>query len=151
MRHASRRIAIALLDRTFFYPNPLESAGQHQRSRWFGVACCPGNMTRFLASVPGYVYARQGDTIYVNLFVAGTAEVDLDGVLLPLVAREGKHGVDLQRRRLRAGDDERAAPRGGPAARLVLGHPGVEGAMRAAEAPHVSGCIPGDPGAERAN
>src|SRR5207247_11329546 len=65
---------VALDGKTFFYPNPLESNGQHERSAWFGVACCPGNITRFLASVPGYVYARQGDTIYVNLFARGRAE-----------------------------------------------------------------------------
>jgi hypothetical protein len=35
-------------------------------------------MTRFLASVPGYVYARQGDTIFVNLYAAGTADITLD-------------------------------------------------------------------------
>ena len=69
---------VSLDGKSFFYPNPLESNGQHQRSPWFGVACCPGNMTRFLASVPGYVYAEQGDTLYVNLFVASTATVKLD-------------------------------------------------------------------------
>jgi len=63
----------------FFYPNPLESNGQHERSPWFGVACCPGNITRFLASVPGYVYARQGDTIYVNLFAAGEGDIETGG------------------------------------------------------------------------
>ena len=51
---------VALDGKTFFYPNPLESNGQHERSPWFGVACCPGNITRFLASVPGYVYAHAG-------------------------------------------------------------------------------------------
>ena len=51
---------VSLDGKSFFYPNPLESAGQHARSPWFGVACCPGNMTRFLASVPGYVYAKSG-------------------------------------------------------------------------------------------
>jgi hypothetical protein len=70
---------VSLDGKSFFYPNPLESAGQHQRSPWFGVACCPGNMTRFLASVPGYVYARQGDALYVNLFVASTADVEMEG------------------------------------------------------------------------
>jgi DUF1680 family protein len=70
---------VSLDGKSFFYPNPLESAGQHERSPWFGVACCPGNMTRFLASVPGYVYAKQGDTLYVNLFVASTADVEMDG------------------------------------------------------------------------
>ncbi|HWP99069.1 MAG TPA: beta-L-arabinofuranosidase domain-containing protein, partial [Vicinamibacterales bacterium] len=63
----------------FFYPNPLESTGQHQRSPWFGVACCPGNITRFLPSVPGYFYAREGATVYVNLFAAGRAEIAMPG------------------------------------------------------------------------
>jgi DUF1680 family protein len=69
---------VSLDGKAFFYPNPLESAGQHARSPWFGVACCPGNMTRFMASVPGYVYAKSGTTIYVNLFAAGTADVRLE-------------------------------------------------------------------------
>ncbi len=68
---------VSLDGKTFFYPNPLESNGQHARSPWFGVACCPGNITRFLASVPGYVYAVKGDTIFVNLFAKGTANVTL--------------------------------------------------------------------------
>jgi hypothetical protein len=62
----------------FFYPNPLESAGNNQRSPWFGCACCPGNITRFLPSLPGYFYAEQGDALYVNLFASGNAEVKLD-------------------------------------------------------------------------
>lgn len=69
---------VSLDGKSFFYPNPLESNGQHQRSPWFGVACCPGNITRFMASVPGYMYAQKQDAIYVNLFAAGTADVKLD-------------------------------------------------------------------------
>jgi len=70
---------VSLDGQAFFYPNPLESLGQHARSPWFGVACCPGNVTRFLASVPGYVYAKRGETIYVNLYAAGTGEIPLGG------------------------------------------------------------------------
>jgi len=62
----------------FFYPNPLECAGHYERSPWFGCACCPGNITRFLPSLPGYFYAHQGDTIFVNLFAGGTAGIKLD-------------------------------------------------------------------------
>src|SRR5215831_13905348 len=69
---------VSLDGKSFFYPNPLESAGQHKRSPWFGVACCPGNITRFLPSLPGYVYAQQVDALYVNLFVGSTAEIKLD-------------------------------------------------------------------------
>ncbi len=69
---------VSLDGETYFYPNPLESNGQHQRSPWFGVACCPGNITRFTPSVPGYVYAQKGDSIYVNLFMSNKAEVKMD-------------------------------------------------------------------------
>ena len=66
---------VSLDGKSFFYPNPLESAGQYKRSPWFGVACCPGNITRFLASLAGYVYAQRADSIYVNLFIAGAADI----------------------------------------------------------------------------
>lgn len=57
----------------FFYPNPLESVNGHDRSPWFGCACCPSNISRFLASVPGYAYAVRDDAVYVNLFVNSKA------------------------------------------------------------------------------
>ena len=82
---------VSLDGKSFFYPNPLESNGQHQRSPWFGVACCPGNMTRFLASVPGYVYAEQGDTLYVNLFVSNTATIKMDNGRTVRVAQETRY------------------------------------------------------------
>ncbi|HET6897714.1 MAG TPA: glycoside hydrolase family 127 protein, partial [Vicinamibacteria bacterium] len=85
---------VSLDGKSYFYPNPLESAGQHQRSPWFGVACCPGNMTRFLASVPGYVYAQQGDTLYVNLYVANTAQVKMDGGRTVGVVQETRYPWD---------------------------------------------------------
>jgi uncharacterized protein len=66
---------VSLDGKTFFYPNPLESNGQHARAEWFGVACCPGNITRFMASVPGYIYATRGNDIYVNLYAGGTADI----------------------------------------------------------------------------
>jgi uncharacterized protein len=69
---------VSLDGKTFFYPNVLESNGQHARSPWFGTACCPSNITRFVASMPGYVYAQRGSELYVNLFVANTAEVKMD-------------------------------------------------------------------------
>ncbi len=69
---------VSLDGATYFYPNPLESNGQHQRSPWFGVACCPGNITRFMPSIPGYVYAHQGKSIYVNLFMSNKARIEMD-------------------------------------------------------------------------
>src|SRR5215203_3579013 len=61
----------------FFYPNPLASMGQHQRAAWFGCACCISNVTRFLPSVPGYVYAQNQNELYVNLFMSNEATIKL--------------------------------------------------------------------------
>lgn len=61
----------------FFYPNPLQSMGQHQRQPWFGCACCPSNVARFIPSVPGYVYAVKDNTVYVNLFMGNTSELKM--------------------------------------------------------------------------
>ena len=69
---------ISLSGDHFFYPNPLESDGGYSRSEWFGCACCPSNLCRFIPSIPGYIYAHQDNSIYVNLFVQGTANVNLD-------------------------------------------------------------------------
>jgi DUF1680 family protein len=70
---------VSLSGDRFFYQNPLESAGRYVRSPWFEVACCPPNLTRFLPSLPGYVYATKGETVFVNLFVGSGARVDLNG------------------------------------------------------------------------
>lgn len=70
---------VALDGGGFFYPNPLESMGQHQRQPWFGCACCPSNIARFIPSLPGYVYAVKNDDVYVNLFMSNTADLDVKG------------------------------------------------------------------------
>jgi len=68
---------VSLSGDRFFYPNPLASMHQHQRSAWFSCACCISNMTRFLPSVPGYVYAQDADNLYVNLFMSNSSEIKL--------------------------------------------------------------------------
>ena len=69
----------------FFYPNPLESRGQHQRQPWFGCACCPSNICRFIPSLPGYVYAVKDKDVYVNLFMSNEARLEV-----------GKKDVELE-------------------------------------------------------
>lgn len=63
----------------FFYPNPLESIGQHQRQPWFGCACCPSNICRFIPSIPGYIYAVHNNDVYVNLFMANSSDLKVNG------------------------------------------------------------------------
>jgi DUF1680 family protein len=70
---------ISLSGDKFFYPNPLASDGDYERSPWFGCACCPTNIVRFMPSLPGYAYAQHGDVLYVNLFIGGSATIKMAG------------------------------------------------------------------------
>jgi DUF1680 family protein len=88
---------VSLDGTTFFYQNPLEATGladKDQRSPWFGVACCPGNITRFMASVPGYIYAQRGDAVWVNLFVSSSAEIALDHALTLQIEQQTRYPWD---------------------------------------------------------
>lgn len=83
---------IAMDGKSFFYVNPLEvwpdnciprTSREHVkpvRQTWFGVACCPPNITRTLASLGQYVYFQEEDQIYINLFISNTAETTINGV-----------------------------------------------------------------------
>lgn len=71
----------------FFYPNPLSSDGvftfnadrTKTRQPWFGCACCPSNLCRFIPSMPGYIYGVRDNNLYVNLFASNTATIAVGG------------------------------------------------------------------------
>lgn len=63
----------------FFYVNPLASRGSHHRQPWFGCACCPTNIVRFLPSIGGYAYAYDDGGVTVNLYLASQAKIPLKG------------------------------------------------------------------------
>ena len=71
----------------FFYPNPLSSDGKYAfnadnnttRQPWFGCACCPSNLCRFIHSVPGYLYGVKDNNIFVNLFAANVSTIKVNG------------------------------------------------------------------------
>jgi len=84
---------VSLSGDKFFYDNPLESVHNHDRAPWFGCACCPGNITRFMASVPGYMYATDKNTLYVNLFAQSTAKIPF-GEETVAISQETKYPWD---------------------------------------------------------
>lgn len=53
---------------SYFYVNPLACFKDYQRQEWFGCTCCPTNMVRMLASIPGYFYAISDEGVWVNLY-----------------------------------------------------------------------------------
>ena len=61
----------------FFYVNPLESDGDHHRRRWFGCACCPSNVSRFIPSVGSYIYLKNDQELFVNLYMGNEAELEM--------------------------------------------------------------------------
>lgn len=75
---------VSLAGNTFFYQNPLVSNGKLERSAYFDVACCPANLARLMAQLPGLIYAQREEktavgvvsaTLFVNLFVGSEATV----------------------------------------------------------------------------
>lgn len=59
----------------FFYVNPLESKGDHHRQEWYGCACCPNQLSRFLPSIGNYIYASSDDALWVNLYIGNTGQI----------------------------------------------------------------------------
>lgn len=68
---------VAVTGDRFFYPNPLESNYGGRRSAWFGCACCPSNISRFIPAVPGYIYGVKGEELYVNLFISNNSTLTI--------------------------------------------------------------------------
>ncbi|MBW8323333.1 MAG: glycoside hydrolase family 127 protein [Prolixibacteraceae bacterium] len=93
---------IGLDGKSFFYPNPLEcdmhfkfNRGETlDRQPWFDCSCCPTNMCRFLASVPGYIYAQGASCVYVNLFAQSSSTIQLNKKLLVTILQETQYPWD---------------------------------------------------------
>lgn len=68
----------------FFYVNPLASHGDHHRQEWYGCACCPSNVCRFIPSIGSYIYCTSKDALWVNLFISNDAKFNV-----------GKHEVEV--------------------------------------------------------
>ena len=68
----------------FFYVNPLESAGNHHREAWYGCACCPSQISRFLPSIGNYIYGISDKALWVNLYIGNEADIPLGKTSLPV-------------------------------------------------------------------
>lgn len=80
--------SIAVDGEHYFYVNPLANDGSHRRQPWFDCACCPPNIARLLATISGYMYAVAENTVYVNLYAEGEANIPLaDGRIVRLIQR----------------------------------------------------------------
>jgi DUF1680 family protein len=70
-------VGLGLDGKSYFYVNPLADVGTHRRQPWFECACCPPNIARTLASLPGYFYSLSEEGIWIHLYGQGEAVVQL--------------------------------------------------------------------------
>lgn len=70
----------------YCYQNPLEARGDEEvRKPWYDTTCCPPNLERTFAALPGYLYSTSPAGIYVHLYHASTLNWHLeDGTGLKL-------------------------------------------------------------------
>lgn len=85
---------VGLDGKSFFYTNAMQvtngfthPALETGRSGWFECSCCPTNMVRFLPSLSGYVYAQRDNNVFVNLFIAGTANITVNNKKVNIIQR----------------------------------------------------------------
>ena len=85
---------VGLDGKSFFYTNAMQITGnfkhndiEHTRSGWFECSCCPTNIARFIPSIPGYMYAQKGNDVFVNLFISGSANMNLGKVPLQIIQK----------------------------------------------------------------
>jgi DUF1680 family protein len=83
---------VGLDGKTFFYTNAMQVTNgvthhelEPERSGWFECSCCPTNMARFLPSLSGYMYAQKGNSVFVNLFIAGAANIEVGNKKVSIV------------------------------------------------------------------
>lgn len=77
------------LDGTLYcYRNPLELTGspsERIRNPWYSTTCCPPNIQRILASLPGYFYGTSREGLWVHLYDNNDLDWRLeDGVAIRL-------------------------------------------------------------------
>jgi len=83
---------VSLEGDTFFYANLLEvnperfeyrpdlfrhTSVSPRRQPWFQTSCCPINIARVVPSLGQYAYSQTDESVYVHLYAAGEAEVEL--------------------------------------------------------------------------
>lgn len=77
---------LSLDGKAFFYENPLEITRLNRfsgkrypitkRQECFECSCCPPNLNRLLASIGGYIFGFDNDTLYINQFTACSLDAD---------------------------------------------------------------------------
>jgi DUF1680 family protein len=85
---------LSLDGRTYFYQNPLADDGRHRRTPWFDCACCPPNVARLLATLPGYFYSTSWDGLYVHQYATSRVRAALPNDRTIELSQEARYPWD---------------------------------------------------------
>ena len=102
---------VSMAGRQFFYVNRLASAGDGRDARWerASLECCPPNLVRFLAAMPGYIYAQDSQgAIYVNLYVSSETSFRVGASQIGLAVDSGMPWSGTSRITVATSDEHRA-------------------------------------------
>ncbi|MEM3715596.1 MAG: glycoside hydrolase family 127 protein [Candidatus Bathyarchaeia archaeon] len=80
---------ISLDGKYYFYVNPLADRGRHRRQEWFECACCPPNIARLIASLPGYFYSTSEEGVWIHLYAKSSAEIKYKETSIALIQSTG--------------------------------------------------------------
>jgi DUF1680 family protein len=82
---------VGLDGKSFFYTNAMQIRDnfnhpdiERERAGWFVCSCCPTNVVRLMPSIPGYIYAQNGNDVFVNLFISGTGNLKVNNKALTI-------------------------------------------------------------------
>src|SRR5579859_4583084 len=81
----------------YCYRNPLAfdpSTGEKIRNPWYDTTCCPPNLERTFASLPGYFYSTSKDGIYLHLYANSQLNWHLENGTGLKVAQKTKYPWD---------------------------------------------------------
>jgi DUF1680 family protein len=91
---------VSLKGDTYFYTNPLECGEERARWVWHDCPCCPPMFLKLMGALPGYIYSKDADSVYVNLFGSSQAKTKLkqNGLVLKQSSRypwDGNVRIDV--------------------------------------------------------
>jgi DUF1680 family protein len=85
---------VGLDGKSFFYTNAMQIHDgfnhpdiERERAGWFTCSCCPTNVVRLMPSIPGYIYAQNGNDVFVNLFISGTGDIKVNNKALQITQK----------------------------------------------------------------
>ncbi len=71
-------VGVSLKGDRYFYDNPLEVDGEHERWSWNPCPCCPPMFLKLMSGLPGYIYAQEPGAVYVNQFISSHATLTIN-------------------------------------------------------------------------